>query len=73
MLAAMAASGVLGEKSKDMWDITSQMSKPGRDVDLTGDAGEQRLPQAKYEVFLDMCFKQREYRDLMGKRLSTAE
>ncbi|KAK9354074.1 FGGY family of carbohydrate kinase [Lipomyces doorenjongii] len=73
MLAAMAANGVSGEQSKDLWGIMSQMSKPGRRVDPTADAGEQRLLQAKYEVFLDMCFKQREYRDLVEKRLSAAE
>ncbi|KAJ6095190.1 Carbohydrate kinase FGGY N-terminal [Penicillium canescens] len=73
MLAAMAASRVPGEKSKDLWSIMSQMSKPGRQVEPTTDTTEQRLPQAKYEVFLDMCFKQREYRSLVDERLSAAE
>ncbi|KAL4919645.1 putative FGGY-family carbohydrate kinase [Aspergillus aurantiobrunneus] len=51
--------------SKDLWAIMGQMSKPGRRVDPTSDADEQWLLQAKYEVFLDMCFKQREYRELV--------
>ncbi|KAJ5187255.1 hypothetical protein N7449_010249 [Penicillium cf. viridicatum] len=58
MLAAMAASQGSGEKSKDLWSIMTQMSKPGRPLDPTADADEQRLLQAKYEVFLGMCFKQ---------------
>ena len=70
MLAAMAASRMPGESSKDLWGIMDQMSKPGRRVDPTTDADEQTLLQAKYEVFLDMCFKQREYRDLVENRLS---
>ncbi|KAJ5374075.1 hypothetical protein N7517_006081 [Penicillium concentricum] len=73
MLAAMAASEGSGKESKDLWSIMSQMSKPGRRVDPTADANEQRLLQAKYEVFLDMCFKQREYRDLIDKRISAVE
>ncbi|KAL4967848.1 FGGY-family carbohydrate kinase [Aspergillus stella-maris] len=58
--------------SKDLWGIMDQMSKPGRRVDPTADADEQRLLQAKYEVFLDMCFKQREYRELVDRRLNGA-
>ncbi|KAJ5815084.1 hypothetical protein N7474_006861 [Penicillium riverlandense] len=73
MLAAMAASGGPGPKSKDLWGIMGQMSKPGRRVDTTTNTHEQGLLEAKYEVFLDMCFKQREYRELVDKRLNTAE
>lgn len=73
MLAAMAASGGPGAQSKDLWGIMGQMSKPGQRVDPTTNTHEQRLLQAKYEVFLDVCFKQREYRELVNKRLSTAE
>jgi len=73
MLAAMAASGGLGAGSKDLWEIMGQMSKPGRRVDPTTDKHEQQLLQVKYEVFLDMCFKQREYRELVNKRLATME
>lgn len=72
MLAAMAATNASGAKSKDLWGIMDQMSKPGRRVDPTADVDEQRVLQAKYEVFLDMCFKQREYRELVDKRLGAA-
>lgn len=74
MLAAMAARrGGLGAKSKDLWDIMDQISKPGRRVDPTTDTDEQRLLQAKYDVYLDMCFRQREYHDLVDKRLNAVE
>jgi len=70
MLAAMAASGGEGKESKDLWEIMGQMSKPSRHVDPSTDTNEQGLLQAKYEVFLDMCFKQREYREIVNKRLN---
>lgn len=73
MLAAMAASGDSASRSKDLWTIMGQMSKPGRRVDPTTDADEQRLLQAKYEVFLDMCFRQREYRDLVDRKLRAVQ
>ncbi|KAH8429899.1 FGGY-family carbohydrate kinase [Aspergillus melleus] len=72
MLAAVAASKCSEGDSKDLWEIMSQMSKPGRRVDPTTNPKEQLLLQAKYEVFLDMCFKQREYRELVDKRLDGA-
>lgn len=70
MLAAMAASKLSGADTKDLWEVMSQMSKPGRRVDPTNNMQEQQLLEAKYEVFLDMCFKQREYRELVNKRIS---
>jgi FGGY-family pentulose kinase len=72
MLAAMAASKGPEGNSKDLWDIIGQMSKPGRRIDPTTDTNEQKLLQAKYEVFLDMCSRQRAYRELVDKRLSGA-
>ena len=73
MLAAMAASRASGTKSKHLWEIMGQMSRPGRRVDPTTNTDEQRLLQVKYDVFLDMCFKQREYRELVNKRLNSPE
>ncbi|KAJ5329841.1 hypothetical protein N7452_010231 [Penicillium brevicompactum] len=70
MLAAMAASTSPGKDPKSLWEIMGQMSKPGRRVDPTNDAKEQGLLQAKFEVFLDMCSRQREYRELVDNRLS---
>lgn len=72
MLAAMAASTSPEKDSKSLWEIMGQMSKPGRRVDPTNDAKEQDLLQAKFEVFLDMCSRQREYRELVDNRLSGA-
>ncbi|KAJ5349145.1 uncharacterized protein N7506_002398 [Penicillium brevicompactum] len=72
MLAAMAASTSPGKDPKSLWEITDQMSKPGRRVDPTNDAKEQGLLQAKFEVFLDMCSRQREYKELVDNRLSGA-
>ncbi|KAJ6007250.1 FGGY-family carbohydrate kinase [Penicillium herquei] len=62
MLAAMAASESSATDSKDLWEIISQMSKPGRQVRPTTDKQENRLLQTKYEIFLEMSLKQREYR-----------
>ncbi|CAG8407454.1 unnamed protein product [Penicillium salamii] len=73
MLAAMAASKAPGAKSKDLRSVMSQMSKPGRRVDPTTNAREQGLLQVKYEVFLEMCFKQREYRCLVDEGLYAAD
>ncbi|KAJ5307062.1 hypothetical protein PENANT_c003G05846 [Penicillium antarcticum] len=70
MLGAMAASGNSGKTSESLWGVIRQMSKPGRRLDPTTDVNEQRLLQAKYEIFSDMCFKQREYRDLVDRRLN---
>ncbi|KAJ6009429.1 FGGY-family carbohydrate kinase [Penicillium canescens] len=73
MLAAMAASGVSSKISEGLWAIIRQISKPGQRINPTTDVNEHRLLQAKYEIFLDIFFKQREYRDLwidnsMGNR-----
>lgn len=72
MLAAMAASKSPGEDTKSLWEIMSQMSKPGRRIDPTANKDEQDLLEAKFEVFLDMCSRQREYRELVDKRLGGA-
>ncbi|PWY66476.1 putative FGGY-family carbohydrate kinase [Aspergillus sclerotioniger CBS 115572] len=73
MLAAMAASSQFASVSKDLWTVMGEMSKPGWRVDPSTDENEQRLLQAKYEVFLDMCFRQREYRDLVDRKLSAGQ
>lgn len=72
MLAAMAASKSHEKDSKSLWEIMGQMSKPGRRVDPTNDKKERDLLQAKFEVFLDMCSRQRGYRELVDNRLSGA-
>ncbi|XHG03538.1 hypothetical protein AWENTII_006840 [Aspergillus wentii] len=69
MLGVKAASGSDGGEPKDLWSIMGEMSRPGRCVQPSTDMDEQRLLQVKYEVFLDMCIKQREYRSLVDGRL----
>ncbi len=62
MLGAKAASADKDGKTEPLWDIMVRMSKPGRVVRSRGDLGEKRLMDAKYEVFLDQCRTQQEYR-----------
>ncbi|KAK1827576.1 Nup93/Nic96-domain-containing protein [Podospora conica] len=57
MLGAKAASDGEG-----LWSIMDRMSKPGRTVWPGGKAGEKKLLEAKYGVFLDQCRTQQEYR-----------
>lgn len=69
MLGAKAASAGQGESPKDLLRIMGEMSKPGRRIDPSGDEGEKRFLGVKYEVFLDMCGRQREYRRLVDERV----
>ena len=62
MLGAKAASADKDGNTEPLWDIMARMSKPGRVVRSRGDAGEKRLLDVKYEVFLDQCRTQQEYR-----------
>lgn len=65
MLGAKAASADSQGKTEDLWDIMDRMSKPGKKVVPTTDVKEKALLQAKYEVFLEQCFKQQKYRQLV--------
>ena len=73
MLGAKAASADKDGNTEPLWDIMARMSKPGRVVRSRGDAGEKRLLDVKYEVFLDQCRTQQEYRrrvdEAVGKEL----
>ncbi len=62
MLGAKAASADKDGNTEPLWDIMARMSKPGRVVRSRGDPGEKRLLDVKYEVFLDQCRTQQEYR-----------
>ncbi|CEJ85547.1 Putative FGGY-family pentulose kinase [[Torrubiella] hemipterigena] len=63
MLGAKAAShNVEGKEPETLWSIMDRMSKRGRLVEPGKDAGEKALLNAKYEIFLDMCRTQQEYR-----------
>ncbi|KAL1845718.1 hypothetical protein Plec18167_009218 [Paecilomyces lecythidis] len=62
MLGAKAASADPEGKTEDLWSIMDRMSKPGKRVDPTKDEREKALLKVKYEVFLEQCHRQREFR-----------
>ncbi|KAJ9317588.1 hypothetical protein DTO271D3_2054 [Paecilomyces variotii] len=62
MLGAKAASADSEGKTEDLWSIMDRMSKPGKKVDPTTDEREKALLKVKYEVFLEQCYRQREFR-----------
>ncbi|KAK0639319.1 Nup93/Nic96-domain-containing protein, partial [Cercophora newfieldiana] len=62
MLGAKAASAKADGSTEPLWDIMDRMSKPGKVVWSRGDKAEKKLLDAKYEVFLDQCRTQQEYR-----------
>lgn len=67
MLGAKAASADEEGKTESLWDIMDRMSKPGEKVTPTVDPKEKALLQAKYRVFLEQCFRQREYRQIVDE------
>ncbi|KAH8690976.1 putative FGGY-family carbohydrate kinase [Talaromyces proteolyticus] len=71
MLGAKAASADAEGRTEDLWAIMDKMSKPGRKVSPTTDAHEKALLAVKYKVFLEQCFKQREYRGLVDDVVGT--
>ncbi|KAI0112099.1 Nup93/Nic96-domain-containing protein [Nemania sp. FL0031] len=62
MLGAKAASADHAGKTENLWSIMDRMSKPGRLVKPGKDEREKKLLDTKYEVFLDQCRTQQEYR-----------
>jgi len=71
MLGAKAASADSEGKTEDLWAIMDKMSKPGRKVVPTTDQHEKALLEAKYKVFLEQCFKQKEYRNLVDEAIGS--
>jgi FGGY-family pentulose kinase len=67
MLGAKAASADSQGKTEDLWDIMDRMSKPGKKVMPSEDAKEKALLQAKYKVFLEQCYKQQTYRQMVDE------
>lgn len=67
MLGAKAASADSQGKTENLWDIMDRMSKPGKKVVPTSDEKEKALLQAKYKVFLEQCFKQQSYRQMVDE------
>lgn len=62
MLGAKAASADNRGNTEPLWDIMDRMSKPGKTVRADGHAGKRQLLDVKYEVFLEQCRTQQEYR-----------
>jgi len=71
MLGAKAASADAQGKTEDLWDIMDRMSKPGKKVLPTKDENEKALLKVKYEVFLEQCFKQQQYRNMVDEAVGT--
>ncbi|KAI0518425.1 Nup93/Nic96-domain-containing protein [Xylaria bambusicola] len=62
MLGAKAASADSEGATENLWSIMDRMSKPGRLVKPGKNANEKKLLDTKYEVFLDQCRTQQDYR-----------
>jgi len=62
MLGAKAAGADAEGKTEDLWAIMRRMSKAGSVVWPKKDEAERRLFGVKYEIFLEQCRTQREYR-----------
>lgn len=71
MLGAKAASADANGKTEDLWSIMDRMSKPGRKVLPTTDEKEKALLEVKYKVFLEQCFKQQEYRQMVDEAIGS--
>ncbi|KAI1817574.1 Nup93/Nic96-domain-containing protein [Poronia punctata] len=70
MLGAKAASADHEGHTEDLWSIMDRMSKPGRLVKPSKNQNEKKLLDTKYEIFLDMCRTQQEYRQKMDATTS---
>ncbi|KAI1825098.1 Nup93/Nic96-domain-containing protein [Xylaria intraflava] len=70
MLGAKAASADSSGNTENLWSIMDRMSKPGRLVKPGKNENERQLLAAKYEVFLDQCRTQQEYRKKVDKTIS---
>lgn len=67
MLGVKAASVDSEGKTVDLWQVIDAMSKPGEAFYPTEDGHEKALLAAKYQVFLDQCHRQREYRAIVDR------
>ncbi|KAI1343979.1 Nup93/Nic96-domain-containing protein [Xylariaceae sp. FL0016] len=70
MLGAKAASSDAEGNTENLWSIMDRMSKPGRLVKPGTDNNEKKLLHAKYEVFLEQCRTQMEYRKKVDEATS---
>ena len=62
MLGAKAASADASGETEPLWNIMSRMSRPATVVHPSADPGQKKLLAAKYDVFLEQCRTQQEYR-----------
>lgn len=62
MLGAKAASADAEGKTEALWSIMDRMSKPGKTVRADTNVGKKKLLEVKYEVFLEQCQTQQDYR-----------
>ncbi|EAA64275.1 hypothetical protein AN1568.2 [Aspergillus nidulans FGSC A4] len=67
MLGVKAANLDAPGKTVDLWDVIEQTSKPGDVCHPTTAEYERALLAAKYQVFLDQCTRQREYREMVDR------
>ncbi|THC89319.1 hypothetical protein EYZ11_011233 [Aspergillus tanneri] len=70
MLGAKAATADTRGRTVDLRAIMNKMSKPGKCFYPTEDARQRSLLQAKYQVFLDQCQRQRDYRAVVNEALA---
>ncbi|KAK7416848.1 nuclear pore complex subunit [Neonectria punicea] len=62
IVGAKAASAGPDGKTEDLWRIMDRMSGPGRVIRPGTDKREKALLDVKYEMFLEQCHAQEEYR-----------
>ncbi|KAH8888205.1 Pentulose kinase [Thozetella sp. PMI_491] len=73
MLGVKAASADKDGKTEPLWDIMDRMSKPGKVVRSRRDREEKKLLDVKYEIFLEQCRTQQEYRKKSLNPTATAQ
>ncbi|KAI1269815.1 Nup93/Nic96-domain-containing protein [Xylariaceae sp. FL1019] len=73
MLGAKAASSDAEGNTENLWSIMDRMSKPGRLVKPGTDKNEKKLLDAKYDVFLEQCRTQQEYRSKVDAATSKGQ
>ncbi|KAI0433281.1 Nup93/Nic96-domain-containing protein [Xylaria sp. FL1042] len=71
MLGAKAASADHDGNTENLWSIMDRMSKPGRLVKPGKDINEKKLFDTKYDVFLDQCRTQQDYRRKVDEAINS--
>ena len=70
MLGAKAASADKEGKTTPLWTIMDKMSKTGKITRPGKDAGEKKLLDAKYLVYLEQCSSQQQYRSSIDEAVA---